>query len=337
MDRSAMKGIELNASVADHPRLGRTKNDPEESNRPRTRSYGKMKKAARVTSWFDEIRKNGNKFELHGKTWTFGNPVPRTRSLGLKKDDPRMDYYKRNMRHPFFDPKYQPEPEDDNNPRRTITVIVSGYDKSLPEDTITSLLREHFSSCGEITKVYIHADNHDSNIHNKYAFVDITGVGAKEKALQLSGSDVGGHKLLVRFKPVSIVGGKFTLKEAVRWSEDNETYHKHPRITDVLVSGYHTWLPEESLKSALSKHFSSCGEVEDVIISIDNDGLLGDRAAIQIWGEGAAEKARELSGSDMGGWKVVVEHCSGEKDLPLNRIYMGRSHVPKRSRGGRFY
>ncbi|KFK38051.1 hypothetical protein AALP_AA3G063900 [Arabis alpina] len=337
MDRSAMKGIELNASVADHPRLGTTKNDPVESNRPRTRSYGKMKKAARVTSWFDEIRKNGNKFELHGKTWTFGNPVPRTRSLELKKDDSRMDYYKRVSRHPFFDPKYQPEPEDDNNPRRSITVIVSGYDKSLPEDTITSLLREHFSSCGEITKVYIHAYA-NSKIHNKYAFVDITGVGAKEKALHLSGSDVGGHKLLVKFKPVSTkYFGEFTHEEAVDWSELNEISRNNPRPTDVLVSGYHTWLPEESVKSALSKHFSSCGEVEDVIISIDNDGLLGDMAAIQIWGEGAAEKARELSGSDMGGWKVDVEHCSGEEDLPLNKIYVGRSHVPKRGRGGRFY
>ncbi|KFK22926.1 hypothetical protein AALP_AAs43288U000100, partial [Arabis alpina] len=203
----------------------------------------------------------------------------------------------------------------------SITVIVSGYDKSLPEDTITSLLREHFSSCGEITKVYLHA-HADSKIHNKYAFVDIIGVGPKEKALHLSGSDVGGHKLLVKFKPVSTkYFSEFTHEEVVDWSELNEISRNNPRPTVVMVSGYDTRLPEESVSSALSKHFSSCGEVDLVIIGINKDGDLRDTAGMEIWGEGVAEKARELSGSDMGGWKVVVGNCSGPRDVRLNEIH----------------
>ncbi|KFK38057.1 hypothetical protein AALP_AA3G064500 [Arabis alpina] len=242
------------------------------------------------------------------------------------------DHYKK---RPLPDPKYQPE--DDNNPRRNITVIVSGYDKSLPVDTITTLLREHFSSCGEITRVYIHA-HADSKIHNKYAFVDIIGVGAKEKALHLSGSDVGGHKLLVKFKPVSTkYFSEFTHEEAFDWSELNEISRNNPRPTVVMVSGYDTRLPEESVSSALSKHFSSCGEVDLVIIGLNKDGDLRDTVGMEIWGEGVAEKARELSGSDMGGWKVVVGHCSGPRDVRLNEIHRGRSHVPKRGRGGRLY
>ncbi|KFK37831.1 hypothetical protein AALP_AA3G034800 [Arabis alpina] len=306
MHRSAMKGMELNASDADHRKIGRDgklKDDKVESNGPR--------RSARIASLRD----------------------PRMSARIASLRDPRMRYCKRVSRIPTFPPK------KDDNRRRTITMIVSGYDKSLPEDTIQSLLREHFSSCGKIRKVYIHA-HVDSKIDNKYAFVDIIGVGAKEKALELSGSDVGGHKLLVKFKPVTtLFGGLFTPEKAVRWSELNEFSRQHPAPTIVLVSGYPTGLPEESLRSVLSEHFSSCGEIDHVTITHNRYlGGLSDTAAIHFCGEVAAEKARELSGSDMGGWKVDVVHCSGPRDVPLNQIFMGRGpHVPIRGRGGRLF
>ncbi|VVB13460.1 unnamed protein product [Arabis nemorensis] len=42
-----------------------------------------------------------------------------------------------------------------NRESRSVTMVVSGYDKSLPEDDVKRLLSELFSPCGEITKVYI--------------------------------------------------------------------------------------------------------------------------------------------------------------------------------------
>ncbi|VVA96334.1 unnamed protein product [Arabis nemorensis] len=231
-----------------------------------------------------------------------------------------------------FHPK--PQPGDDmelNNPTRSVTMIVWGYDKSLSEDNIKSLLSEHFSSCGEITKVHIHA-HAQSKIHNKYAFVDIAGVGAKEKALQLNGSDVGGHKVLVKALPWTRYG-KFTPLRAVMWSELNERSRQGPRMDVVLVSGYDTWLPEESVRSALSEHFSSCGGIDGVTIAKEKDGSLHKTAAIHIWGEGIAEKARALSGSDMGGWKAVVEHCSEPRDGEVNgSLHMGRRRQAKMTR-----
>lgn len=71
-----------------------------------------------------------------------------------------------------------------------------------------------------------------------------------------------------------------------------------------------------SIKTALSKHFRSCGEVTDISIRRSS-------AFIYIMGEGAGDKATELSGSDMGGgWKVVakVDSVPGEyhdEDPPM--------------------
>ncbi|VVB05789.1 unnamed protein product [Arabis nemorensis] len=67
-----------------------------------------------------------------------------------------------------------------------------------------------------------------------------------------------------------------------------------------FVSGYDTWLPADCVPSALSTVFSSCGEI--IYTSI-----LPSSTFVCISGEGALEKALELSGSDVGGWTVVVK------------------------------
>lgn len=83
-----------------------------------------------------------------------------------------------------------------------------------------------------------------------------------------------------------------------------------------VTTGYDSLLPEDDLKTALSKHFRTCGEVTDISIRRSS-------AFIYIMGEGAGDKATELSGSDMGGgWKVVakVDSVPGEyhdEDPPM--------------------
>ncbi|KAG7549964.1 RNA-binding domain superfamily [Arabidopsis thaliana x Arabidopsis arenosa] len=182
---------------------------------------------------------------------------------------------------------------------RSIIVSVSGFDPWLPEHDLESSLRRHFSSCGEVTNISIHRG--PSGIIKSPAFIFLLGEDAAEQALELSGSDVGGWKVAVKVLPLPP-----TINDSI-----NQT-----RCFGISVTGYDTLLPEDDLKTALSKHFRSCGEVMDISIRRSS-------AFIYIMGEGAGDKATELSGSDMGGgWKVVakVDSVPGEyhdEDPPM--------------------
>ncbi|XP_010485475.1 PREDICTED: nucleolin 1-like [Camelina sativa] len=68
------------------------------------------------------------------------------------------------------------------------TVVVEGYDTSLPEIDLQIGLTKYFSSCGEVNRVTIPAWK---------AYVSIRGEGAVTKARELSGRDVGGWNITV--------------------------------------------------------------------------------------------------------------------------------------------
>ncbi|KAJ4903523.1 RNA-binding (RRM/RBD/RNP motifs) family protein [Raphanus sativus] len=75
----------------------------------------------------------------------------------------------------------------------------------------------------------------------------------------------------------------------------------------ISVEGYDTRLPEDNIKTQLINHFNSCGEVVNVIVREDPDSPNLDRCALVILlGEGAEEKALQLNGTDIGGWKALV-------------------------------
>ncbi|XP_018474128.2 nucleolin 1-like [Raphanus sativus] len=79
------------------------------------------------------------------------------------------------------------------------------------------------------------------------------------------------------------------------------------RSVRILVKGYDTSLHVDVVKSQLTKHFSSCGEV--VFVSIPYfaiDGAPNRSGYIYILGDGAEEKALQLSGSEMEGRKIVA-------------------------------
>ncbi|XP_018478695.2 nucleolin 1-like [Raphanus sativus] len=95
--------------------------------------------------------------------------------------------------------------------------------------------------------------------------------------------------------------------EAAR-KETIDKYEDKPR-TMISVEGYDTCLPEDDIKSALINHFNSCGEVFNVIVRKDPDHSpnLDRRALVILLGEGAEEKALQLNGTDIGGWKALVK------------------------------
>lgn len=71
------------------------------------------------------------------------------------------------------------------------SIFIRGFDKNLSEDEIRSSLEQHFSDCGEMTRVSIPTD-HESGAIKGMAYIDFKDQDSVSKALELSGSDIGG-------------------------------------------------------------------------------------------------------------------------------------------------
>ncbi|GAB2215279.1 hypothetical protein Drorol1_Dr00019662 [Drosera rotundifolia] len=76
------------------------------------------------------------------------------------------------------------------------SLFIRGFDKSLGEDEIRNALQEHFGSCGEITRVSIPKD-YESGAVKGIAYMDFKDGDGFNSALELNGSELGGHELQV--------------------------------------------------------------------------------------------------------------------------------------------
>ncbi|KAH0887822.1 hypothetical protein HID58_050251 [Brassica napus] len=122
----------------------------------------------------------------------------------------------------------------------------------------------------------------------------LRGEGAKERALLLDGSEVGGRKLTL--SPIEQpTDGMTTSARAAKYVAD----FQRSRSEAISVTGYDPSLPQEDLKSALRKHFASCGEITDILI-------LDSRALVHLYGLGSVHRAVQLHGTILGGFKLTV-------------------------------
>lgn len=133
-----------------------------------------------------------------------------------------------------------------------------GYDTGLPHDDVESALRKLYSSCGEITDVYVPIDYQWENTLSKCSFVYFVGEGAVDKALLLNGADVGGWNVSAEAYPF-------------------QRYAKY--LVSVTVKGYDTSLDEIDIENELTKLFSSCGEVTEVMVN--DDGFVASSS--HLW------------------------------------------------------
>ncbi|WZY80171.1 hypothetical protein YC2023_026555 [Brassica napus] len=102
---------------------------------------------------------------------------------------------------------------------------------------------------------------------------------AEEKALALDGTDMGGWNVTVKVLPHDDL--EFTTDQLAAMSI---SHFKKTRSEGVSVRGYDTSLPSNDIKSALTKHFASCGEITDVFV-------FKRRAIIYFFGWHAISKA----------------------------------------------
>ncbi|KAL0736439.1 hypothetical protein Bca4012_012649 [Brassica carinata] len=157
-------------------------------------------------------------------------------------------------------------------------IRVRGYNTDLHHDDVVNALRKHFSSCGEITDVYVREKN---NVLKSCGLIYFLGEGAVDKALQLSGIDVGGW---------TVMAEPYPFWERAGW---------YPAV---IVKGYDTLLDNADIEKMLFEHFSSCGEVTEIRIHKS----IG-AAVVELDGEGAEEKVLDLDGSNMVGRKISVK------------------------------
>ncbi|CAH2072197.1 unnamed protein product [Thlaspi arvense] len=197
-------------------------------------------------------------------------------------------------------------------------IYVEGYVTSIPGYFVVSDLRKHFNSCGEVLHVYIPGYVYDvcRNI-NRFALVYLRGEGAEEKALELNGSKMGDHKLLVKAYPFH--------------TKDLEPELALTRDTDILqphrmhVKGFDTSLSEDYVKSTLIQHFSKCGTVLRASAHKDeSEGALFDLAHVTLEGQDAIEKALQLGGCDVPGFeKVEVSRVTFAGGPPRRHVRAG--------------
>ncbi|XP_019090115.1 PREDICTED: nucleolin 1-like [Camelina sativa] len=75
------------------------------------------------------------------------------------------------------------------------TIYVEGFGSALPEDDIKTALSEHFSTCGEITRVFVPTSIVTGAVKG-FAYIDLK--EDTKKALELNGSVMIGKELVVK-------------------------------------------------------------------------------------------------------------------------------------------
>ncbi|KAG7537750.1 RNA-binding domain superfamily [Arabidopsis suecica] len=182
---------------------------------------------------------------------------------------------------------------------RGSTISVEGYDTSVHEYPLELALRKHFASCGKIQRFHIFKDFKRVFLKSPL-FISFwkEEEGAVDKALQLSGSDVGGWNVVVKAAPRPEGDCNPHVGNLCR------------RERDLLFSVYEipSSLSEIDVKIGLCNLFSSCGEVTGVFIYAHIDNQC--EAIISFVGKGCVDKAQELMSErsirSTDGWNVAL-------------------------------
>ncbi|XP_010441868.1 PREDICTED: nucleolin 2-like [Camelina sativa] len=133
--------------------------------------------------------------------------------------------------------------------KRTSTISVEGYDTRVHQYPLMLALSKQFASCGKIARIAVPRD-FEKGILKSPLFISFWGEGARNKALKLSGSDLGGWTLVVKPVPQQ--------KEPA--GSNNHLFGRDVRLLIVKVDDLPSLVRNIDFKIGLCEHFSSCGE-----------------------------------------------------------------------------
>ncbi|KAL0723003.1 hypothetical protein Bca4012_037602 [Brassica carinata] len=186
-----------------------------------------------------------------------------------------------------------------------------------------------FKDAGEVVDVRFATNKEDGSFRG-FGHVEFATAEQAQKALELHGTSMLGRDIRLdvaqergerpAYTPQSGAGGNFRSGGGGGQS--------------IFVKGFDSSLPEEDIKSKLSEHFASCGEITRVSVPCDRESGASKGIAFLDFKEGA-DKALDLNGSDMGGWSIVVDQPR-EKSGGGGFGGGGRSGGRGRDGGGRF-
>ncbi|CAH8358198.1 unnamed protein product [Eruca vesicaria subsp. sativa] len=172
---------------------------------------------------------------------------------------------------------------------------------NLSFDVERSDVENFFKGVGEVVDVRFAMSKDDGSFRG-FGHVEFATAEQAQKALELHGTSMLGRDIRLdvaqergerpAYTPQSCAGGNFRSGGGGGQS--------------IFVKGFDSSLPEEDIKSALSAHFASCGEITRVSVPCDRDTGASKGIAYLDFKEGA-DKAFDLNGSEMGGWSLVVD------------------------------
>ncbi|KAF3609641.1 hypothetical protein DY000_02048245 [Brassica cretica] len=158
-----------------------------------------------------------------------------------------------------------------------------------------------FKDVGEVVDVRFAMSKDDGRFRG-FGHVEFATAEQAQKALELHGTSMLGRDIRLdvaqergerpAYTPQSGAGGNFRSSGGGGQS--------------IFVKGFDSSLPEEDIKSALSAHFASCGDITRVSVPCDRETGASKGIAYLDFKDGT-DKAFELNGSDMGGWSIVVD------------------------------
>ncbi|KAL0732666.1 hypothetical protein Bca4012_008875 [Brassica carinata] len=179
---------------------------------------------------------------------------------------------------------------------RISRMSVEGYDTSSSRDEVEEALRKHFAS-REIKLIHASAPEVDERrtILCRYALIYLNEED-EEKALKFDGSDMRGRILRVAAYP-------FDSNHLEHFFAPTKAQDKYLQRT-LFVTGFDTSLTKDDTKVMVRRVFPGSGCLV----------LSEGRVFVNLRGQDAIDKALQLSGDSVGGFKIVVNAISAMRE-----------------------
>ncbi|KAK1385425.1 Nucleolin 1 [Heracleum sosnowskyi] len=176
------------------------------------------------------------------------------------------------------------------------TLFMGNLSFSVEESDVENFFKE----AGEIAQIRLASDREGK--FKGFGHVEFATAEAAQEALKLNGGDFLGRQVkldLAREK------GAYTPASG----DDSHQKGGKPQGQTVFVRGFDTSDGEEQIRSALEKHFGSCGEIARVSIPQDREGGLKGMAYVEFKESNSTNKALKLNGSELGEGTLTVEEA----------------------------
>ncbi|KAG2305049.1 hypothetical protein Bca52824_033700 [Brassica carinata] len=171
---------------------------------------------------------------------------------------------------------------------------------NLPFQVERSDVEEFFKEAGQVVDVRFAMSKDDGRFRG-FGHVEFASAGEAQKALEFHGRPLLGRELRLDVAQERSERSAYTPQSGA-----GNFRSGGGGGAEVFVKGFDTSLSVDDIRSALTEHFASCGEITRVSVPRNHETGGSKGIAFLEFKEGP-EKAFELNGSEMGGWNLIVD------------------------------